>query len=144
MGKDLGKTFRIVRFSDGWKCMWEVVGFHWNFRANFTWLFSTSFFSCSFGVDWKLSSPCTSSMPELSIIVKTDNASWKSLVPKTSIFNLNILVSSSCGIKISQCNQHDQDIIWSKEGGNWDFHSRCRVLLLLFCLFVFSYSLALR
>ena len=103
------------------------------------------FFSCSFGVDWKLSSPCTSSMPELSMIVKTDNASWKSLVPKTSKFNLNILVSSSCGIKISQCNQHDQDIIWAKEGGNWDFHSRCKVLmLLLFCLFVFSPSLALR
>lgn len=77
-------------------------------------------------------------------IVKTDNASWKSLVPKTSSFHLNIIpvVSSSCGIKISQCNQHDQDIIWSKEGGNWNFHSRCKVLL-LFCLFVFSHSLEL-
>ena len=141
MGKDLGKTFRIVRF-DGWKCMSEVVGCHWNFRANFTWLFSTFFFfSCSFGVDWKLSSPCTSSMPELFIILKTDNASWKSLVPKTSSFNnLNILVSSSCGIKISQCNQHDQDIIWSQEGGNWDFHSRCKVLLLLLLLFVCLFS----
>ena len=97
-----------------------LVGIHLNFQVILTWLFSTFFFSCSFGVNWKLSFLGTSKMPKLSIIVKTDNVIF--VKPKYNSARFFLLWDQTDKPRV-QSRLFSNSVIWSKEGGHWDFHS---------------------